>query len=312
MTDYQPATSRAQGRTSATVIETYELTRRFGDVIAVAGVSFTVHAGEIFGLIGPNGAGKSTLIKMLTTLLPPSSGRALVTGFDVRKKAAEVRKRIGYVPQLLSADGELTGYENLLVSSRLYLIPHRERARRIAEALATMGLTEVGDRLVRTYSGGMIRRLEIAESMLHRPMVLFMDEPTVGLDPTGRRAVWDHVRALRRDLQAAVVLTTHQMDEAQELCDRVAVLHAGKIEALGTPDELKAKLGPTATLDDVFADPNRRGDRSRRRVPRCPTDTPQCQGARLAFSQLRPATLRKSMPSPTRKRASCGMIPGSS
>jgi ABC-2 type transport system ATP-binding protein len=237
----------------APVIETYELTRRFGNVIAVAGVSFTVNVGEIFGLIGPNGAGKSTLIKMLTTLLPPSSGRALVAGFDVITQAAEVRRRIGYVPQLLSADGELTGYENLLVSARLYLVPQSERARRIAEALAIMGLTDVSDRQVRTYSGGMIRRLEIAQSTLHQPAVLFMDEPTVGLDPIGRRAVWDLVRALRGDLHAAIVLTTHHMDEAQELCDRVAVLHAGKIEALGTPNELKEKLGPTATLDDVFA-----------------------------------------------------------
>jgi len=235
------------------VVETFELARRFGTVTAVAGISMTVNSGEIFGLIGPNGAGKSTLIKMLTTLLPPSSGRALVTGFDVMTQPSEVRKRIGYVPQLLSADGELTGYENLLLSSRLYLIPRAERERRIADALAMMGLADVRDRLVRNYSGGMIRRLEIAQSTLHRPAVLFMDEPTVGLDPTGRRAVWDHVRALRRELDAAIVITTHHMDEAQELCDRVAVLHAGKIEGLGTPAELRAKLGPTATLDDVFA-----------------------------------------------------------
>ena len=237
----------------STVVETFELARRFGSVIAVAGISMAVNSGEIFGLIGPNGAGKSTLIKMLTTLLPPSSGRALVTGFDVITQPGEVRKRIGYVPQLLSADGELTGYENLLLSSRLYLIPRAERERRIADALAMMGLSDVRDRLVRNYSGGMIRRLEIAQSTLHRPAVLFMDEPTVGLDPTGRRAVWDHVRALRREHEAAIVITTHHMDEAQELCDRVAVLHAGKIEGLGTPAELRAKLGPTATLDDVFA-----------------------------------------------------------
>ncbi len=236
----------------AAVVETFELTRRFGSVTAVAGISLTVNRGEIFGLIGPNGAGKSTLIKMLTTLLPPSSGRALVTGFDVTRAPAEVRKRIGYVPQLLSADGELTGYENLLLSSRLYLIPRAERERRIAEALAMMGLSDVRDRLVRNYSGGMIRRLEIAQSTLHRPAVVFMDEPTVGLDPTGRRAVWDHVRALRRDLKAAVIVTTHYMDEAQELCDRIAVLHNGKMQALGTPAELTAKLGPTASLDDVF------------------------------------------------------------
>ncbi len=251
MPDEAPTPSRV--RKLLTVVETFELARRFGSVTAVAGISMTVNSSEIFGLIGPNGAGKSTLIKMLTTLLPPSSGRALVTGFDVVTQPGEVRKRIGYVPQLLSADGELTGYENLLLSSRLYLIPHAERERRITDALAMMGLSDVRDRLVRNYSGGMIRRLEIAQSTLHRPAVLFMDEPTVGLDPTGRRAVWDHVRALRSDLEAAIVITTHQMDEAEELCDRVAVLHAGKIEGLGTPAELRAKLGPTATLDDVFA-----------------------------------------------------------
>ena len=238
---------------AATVVETFQLTRRFGSITAVDNISLAIHSGEIFGLIGPNGAGKSTLIKMLTTLLPPTSGRALVTGFDVTREPGQIRKRIGYVPQLLSADGELTGYENLLLSSRLYLLPRGERERRIAEALAMMGLTDVRDRLVRTYSGGMIRRLEIAQSTLHRPMVVFMDEPTLGLDPTGRRAVWDHVRALRHDLGAAIVITTHYMNEAQGLCDRIAVLHAGRIEAVGTPAELTARLGPTANLDDVFA-----------------------------------------------------------
>ena len=251
MPDRTPMPDRAQ--VNLAVVETFDLGRRFGSVAAVSGVSLTVNSGEIFGLIGPNGAGKSTLIKMLTTMLPPTSGRALVAGFDVQTQPGEVRKRIGYVPQLLSADGELTGYENMLLSSRLYLIPRAERESRIADALAMMGLSEVRDRLVRNYSGGMIRRLEIAQSTLHRPAVLFMDEPTVGLDPTGRHTVWNHVRELRRDLQAAIVITTHYMDEAEELCDRVAVLHAGKIETVGAPAELTAKLGPTATLDDVFA-----------------------------------------------------------
>lgn len=241
-----------QGPNLPPVVTTHDLTRRFGSLVAVASVSLTVESGEIFGIIGPNGAGKSTLIKMLTTLLPPSGGSASVAGFDVASRPGQVRRRIGYVPQLLSADGELTGYENLLLSSRLYLIPRAERERRIADALAMMGLAEVRDRLVRTYSGGMIRRLEIAQSTLHRPAVLFMDEPTVGLDPTGRHAVWTHVRALRRDLRAAIIVTTHYMEEAQEHCDRVAVIHAGTIRAVGTPAELIAKIGPTATLDDVF------------------------------------------------------------
>ncbi|MDR3419596.1 MAG: ATP-binding cassette domain-containing protein [Nevskia sp.] len=233
-------------------VETLALSRCFGDITAVDGVSLAVRPGEIFGLIGPNGAGKSTLIKMLTTLLPPSSGTARVAGYDVVRQPAQVRRCIGYVPQLLSADGELTGYENLLLSARLYLIPRGERKQRIGAALAMMGLSEVRDRLVRGYSGGMIRRLEIAQSTLHRPQVIFMDEPTVGLDPSGRHAVWNHVAELRRETGAALVVTTHLMDEAETLCDRIAVLHAGRIAAEGTPAELKAAVGPGATLDDAF------------------------------------------------------------
>ncbi len=234
------------------IVQAFELTRRFGDLIAVDAVSLQVDAGEIFGLIGPNGAGKSTLIKMLTTLLPPSSGRALVAGFDLVQRPAEVRRRIGYVPQLLSADGELTGYENLLLSSRLYLLPKADREQRISAALAMMGLSEVRDRLVRNYSGGMIRRLEIAQSTLHRPAIIFMDEPTEGLDPTARHAVWNHIQDLRRELSAAIIVTTHYMDEADVLCDRVAMIDRGRIRMVGTPAELKAAIGPGATLDDVF------------------------------------------------------------
>lgn len=234
------------------VVETFELTRRFGDVTAVDAVSIHVEPAEIFGLIGPNGAGKSTLIKMLTTMLPSTSGRATVAGFDVNTRAADVRRRIGYVPQLLSADGELTGYENLLLSARLYLLPRAERGPRIAEALAMMGLSDVGDRLVRHYSGGMIRRLEIAQSTLHRPAIIFMDEPTEGLDPVARHAVWSHIRDLRGKLGAAVIVTTHYMDEADVLCDRIALIDRGRIRTVGTPVELKAGIGSNATLDDVF------------------------------------------------------------
>lgn len=234
------------------VVETKNLSRHFGSVAAVDDVSFRVEAGEIFGLIGPNGAGKSTLIKILTTMLPPSSGQAMVAGFDVATAPEQVRKHIGYVPQLLSSDRELTGYENLLLSARLYLIPRRERDRRIEEALEMMSLRDARDRMVRDYSGGMLRRLEIAQSMLHRPAILFLDEPTAGLDPGGRHMVWQHVRALNRDLGSAIVLTTHYMDEADELCHRVAVIQRGKLRAVGTPAELKAKYAPGATLDDVY------------------------------------------------------------
>jgi ABC-2 type transport system ATP-binding protein len=163
----------------------------------VDALTVSVAAGEVFGLLGPNGAGKSTVIKMLTTLLPPTSGTASVAGFDIVRESGEVRRVIGYVPQLLSADGSLTGYENLLIFAKLYDIPRAERETRVRDALAFMGLTDAVNKLVQTYSGGMIRRLEIAQSMLHRPQVLFLDEPTVGLDPLARETVWNHLEELR-------------------------------------------------------------------------------------------------------------------
>ena len=248
--DSQPAAASA----ATPVVQALDLRRRFGEVMAVDGVSFEIAAGETFALIGPNGAGKSTVMKMLTTMLPPTSGRAIVAGFDVAREPRQVRAHIGYVPQLLSADGELTGQENMLLSARLFLIPRAQRAAKIDAALKMMGLTEAKDRLVHTYSGGMARRLEIAQSTLHRPAVLFMDEPTVGLDPDGRRAVWRHVRSLRDEIGAAVVFSTHYMDEAEEICDRIALISAGKLAALGSPAELKARQGPEATLDDVFTE----------------------------------------------------------
>jgi len=229
------------------------LTRRFGRKVAVNAVSILAAHGEILGRIGPNGAGESTLIKMLTTQLPPTSGSAAIAGFDIVREPAEVRRRIGYVPQLLSADGSLTGYENLLLSARLYTIPRAERRPRIQHALEVMGLAEVGGHLVQRYSGGMLRRLEIAQSMLHRPPVLFMDEPTVGLDPMARQSVWHHVRQLKAALRTTMLITTHYMEEVDELCDRIALIHDGQIADIGTPDELKARVGPSATLDDVFA-----------------------------------------------------------
>jgi len=236
------------------VLETKALTRRFGMLTAVDGLTISVESGEVFGLLGPNGAGKTTAIKMLTTLLPPTSGNAKVAGFDIIHHATEVRRVIGYVPQLVSADGTLTGYENLLIFAKLYDIPRSERTDRVREALEFMGLTEVGDKLVRNYSGGMIRRLEIAQSMLHRPSILFLDESTVGLDPVARNGVWEHIQRLRADYGTAIFLTTHYMQEADDLCNRVAIMHLGKVAAIGTPAQLKASLGKTdATLDDVFA-----------------------------------------------------------
>ena len=229
------------------------LTRRFGSLAAVDGLNLSVPPSEIFGLLGRNGAGKTTLIKMLTTLLPPTEGSARIAGFDLVSQASSVRRVIGYVPQALSADGELTGYENLLVFSKLFDVPRRERTRRIGEALEFMGLSDAADNLVKSYSGGMIRRLEIAQSTLHRPHVLFLDEPTVGLDPLARHAVWEHVERLKARYGSTIVLTTHYMEEADRLCERVAILNHGRLVALGAPTELRAQLGPEATLDDVFA-----------------------------------------------------------
>lgn len=235
------------------LLQTQALTRRFGKFTAVNGVSLAVQPGEVFGLLGPNGAGKSTMIKMLTTLLPATSGKAAIAGFDVTRQASAVRRVIGYVPQALSADGSLTGYENLLIFAKLYDIPRSQCDRRIRELLAFMGLQDAADRLVRTYSGGMIRRLEVAQSILHRPQILFLDEPTVGLDPLARSSVWALVRQLCTDYGTTVFLTTHFLDEADALCHRVAIMHQGSVITTGSPAALKASLNqPDATLDDVF------------------------------------------------------------
>ncbi|HXX20393.1 MAG TPA: ATP-binding cassette domain-containing protein [Candidatus Acidoferrum sp.] len=242
----------ASGMPGSRAVETQSLTRRFESLVAVNRLTFSFARGSIFGLLGPNGAGKSTLIKMLTTLLPPSEGTALVAGFDIVREPREVRRRIGYVSQMLSADGDLTGYENLLISAKLYGIPRSQRSARISEALDFMDLVNAAGKLVKHYSGGMIRRLEIAQSMLHRPSVLFLDEPTVGLDPFAKKAVWKHIRELRREFNATILMTTHDMQEADELCETIAFMHQGTIATIGSPAELKAALGPEATLGDVF------------------------------------------------------------
>ncbi len=235
------------------IIEVQNLVKRFGEHTAVNGVSFEVEQGEVFGLLGPNGAGKSTTIKMLTTLLPPTAGSARVAGFDIMHQTASVRRNIGYVPQALSADGSLTGYENLLIFAKLYDLPRNTRAQRVHEVLSFVGLTEAGNQLVQHYSGGMIRRLEVAQSLLHQPRVLFLDEPTVGLDPIARQAIWDQLMQLRAETDMTIFLTTHSMEEADSLCNRVGIMHRGDIVALDTPDALKAAVGGAdTTLNDVF------------------------------------------------------------
>lgn len=242
-----------QNQDNEFILETRSLTRDFGQMRAVDNVNIQVKAGEVFGLLGPNGAGKSTTIKMLTTLLPPSSGSATIAGLDLTHQPSEIRRAIGYVPQSLSADGSLTAYENLLIFSKLYDIPRKYRESRIRDVLEFMGLTEAAHRLVRQYSGGMIRRLEVAQSMLHQPQVLFLDEPTVGLDPLARSYVWALVQQLREQYGTTIILTTHFLEEADSLCDRVAIMQAGKVIVTGIPSELKANLDrENATLDDVF------------------------------------------------------------
>lgn len=235
------------------VLQTLELRRCFDKFVAVDSLNISVSSGEIFGLLGPNGAGKSTVIKTLTTLLPLTSGRAYLAGYDVIYSPDSVRRAIGYVPQALSADGTLTGYENLLISAKIYDIPSRRRKERINQMLEFMGLENVTHRLVRNYSGGMIRKLEIAQAILHQPKILFLDEPTVGLDPVARSQVWQLMQQLRNECGTTIFLTTHFLEEADALCDRVAIMNQGKEIITGSPSELKTSIGkPEASLDDVF------------------------------------------------------------
>jgi ABC-2 type transport system ATP-binding protein len=235
------------------IVEVERLVKRFGDRAVVDGISFTIEQGEIFGLLGPNGAGKTTTIRMLTTLLPPNGGEMRVGGLDVCREPGRVRHLLGYVPQSLSADGALTGYENLLIVAKLLDLPRKVRDQRIADVLTLLGLDEAADRLVREYSGGMVRRLEVGQAILNRPRLLILDEPTVGLDPTARRSVWDTLEALRREMEMTVLITTHYMEEADAYCRRVAIMDRGRLAAIGTPAELKAGVGrPDASLEDVF------------------------------------------------------------
>jgi ABC-2 type transport system ATP-binding protein len=228
------------------------LTRYFDDFCALDHLDLSVPRASIFGLLGPNGAGKSTAIKIMTTLLAPSSGTARVAGFDVTAQAIDVRRRIGYVPQMLSADGGLTARENLALSASLYGLRGALLAHRVEEALAFAGIETVADHLVKTYSGGMIRRLEVAQATLHRPEVLFLDEPTIGLDPVARRTVWQRLLQLREGSGVTILLTTHDMEEADHLCDDLAILHEGRLAVTGAPQQLKRSAGPQASLSDVF------------------------------------------------------------
>lgn len=224
------------------IIETIDLTKKFGDLVAVDSLSLKIKEGEIFGLLGPNGAGKTTTISMLCTILKPTSGTALVNGFDIIKEQDKVRKSIGIVFQDPSLDNLLTGEENLRIHAGLYGVPKDERKRRIQEVLELVGLKERAKSIVKYYSGGMKRRLEIARGLIHYPKILFLDEPTLGLDPQTRVHIWEYIKKLAEKEKITIVLTTHYMEEADVLCDRIAIIDHGKIKVSGSPDELKNSL----------------------------------------------------------------------
>ncbi|MFJ9908459.1 ABC transporter ATP-binding protein [Streptomyces sp. NPDC101152] len=232
----------------------------FGETNAVDGLDLSVGEGEVFGLLGPNGAGKTTAIRCVTTLLPVPAGMVRVFGHDAAQDRMAVRRLLGYVPQQLSADAGLTGRENVELFARVFDVPRRERAERVGQALAAVDLTDAAERLAKTYSGGMIRRLELAQALVSAPRLLILDEPTIGLDPIARTGVWDHINAVREATGMTVLVTTHYMDEADQYCDRVALMHRGRLRALGTPAELRQGLADSRgtdtlpTLEDVFRD----------------------------------------------------------
>ena len=224
-------------------IVTQDLIKKFKGLVAVDHINFKVKSGEIFGLLGPNGAGKTTTINMLITLLKPTEGTAYVSGFDIRREPEKIRERIGVVFQDMTVDRNLTGYENMWLHGKLYNIPEKELKRRIKELLEFVELEKWANVELRKYSGGMIRRLEIARGLLHTPEILFLDEPTLGLDPQTRAHIWDYIRRTKKEKNMTILLTTHYMDEAEKLCDRIAIIDHGKIIAIGTPEQLKKTIG---------------------------------------------------------------------
>ena len=224
-------------------IEIESLTKNFGKVKAVDDISFNVKEGEIFGFLGPNGAGKSTTMMILTTLLKPTSGRALVAGFDVVSQAKKVRENIGFVQQEIAVDEYLTGRENLILEGRLNHIPSNLIDERIDQVLDLIELVEKQNETVDTYSGGMRKRLDLAGGLLHRPRVLFLDEPTVGLDIQTRRKIWDYIKKIHKEFNMTIFVSTHYMEEADNLCDRIGIIDYGKIQVIDSPQALKNKLG---------------------------------------------------------------------
>jgi ABC-2 type transport system ATP-binding protein len=277
--DFRPPTS---GTLHPPAIDVREIRKRFGEFTAVDGVSFAVHPGEIFGLLGPNGAGKSTIIRMLTTLLPPTSGTALVGGYDITTKADAVRRAIGVIPQAMTSDTELSVEENLIIFSKLYGVPRVRRRALIDTLLAAVELTEWRDKQVRYLSGGMRRRVEIARGLVHEPRIFFLDEPTTGLDPVSRVGVWEMIQAIKRERDLTVLLTTHYMDEADRLCDRIAIVDHGRLVALDSPLTLKASIPSQNSIEVSFSRvPDGWADRLRA-LPHVQTVTRQDRVFRLA------------------------------
>ncbi|TGD89999.1 ATP-binding cassette domain-containing protein [Mycolicibacterium sp. CH28] len=237
---------------TAPAIDCQNLTHRYGDFTAVDDFTLQVQTGETLGLLGPNGAGKTTVVRLLTTLTPIQQGQVRIFGLDARRDTMDIRYNLGYVPQQLSIEPALTGQQNVEWFARLYDVPRAQRKQRVRDALESMQLLDVADRLAGTYSGGMVRRLELAQALVNQPSLLILDEPTVGLDPIARDGVWSQVTRMQQEFGMTVLLTTHYMEEADVLCDRVALMHHGRLRAVGTPAELKAEVGPQASLEDVF------------------------------------------------------------
>src|SRR6476660_8207055 len=235
-------------------IDVQNIVKKFGDFTAVKGITFGVEAGEFFGLLGPNGAGKSTLIRMLTTLLPPTSGTAVIHGFDVTKQADGVRHSIGVIPQAMTSDLELSVEENLIIYAKLYGVPRDKRKRLIDELLEAVELTQWRDKQVKNLSGGMRRRVEIARGLVNEPRIFFLDEPTTGLDPVSRVAVWEMLEKIKRERNLTILITTHYMDEADKLCDRIAIVDHGELKALDSPLRLKASIPGKNVIEASFGE----------------------------------------------------------
>ncbi|MCC7126248.1 MAG: ATP-binding cassette domain-containing protein [Acidobacteria bacterium] len=265
-------------------IDVRGIRKQFGDFTAVDGISFTVAPGEVFGLLGPNGAGKSTLIRMLTTLLPPSDGTAIVGGHDIRANPDGVRHAIGVIPQAMTSDTELSVEENLIIFAKLYGVPREKRRRLIDELLAAVELTEWRDKQVMYLSGGMRRRVEIARGLVHEPRIFFLDEPTTGLDPVSRVAVWEMIRKVKHERNLTVLLTTHYMDEADQLCDRIAIVDHGRLVALDSPLKLKASIPSHNVIEASFSSVPADWATALARLPHVVTVTAEDHVARIGTS----------------------------